>query len=518
MRITKTRTALGVLAVLALALPAAGSAHPSMYLITGKIANHAETVTLTVDATGGTYKPSAGAKTIPWNAPSWMVEDALGADTESTLDPAIGRNATTSLPNVLVTGPAGGPYTLRFQGSLASTNVGTLVPNSAGLTGGTGTASVATVIDGTSTNTTYLTDPTGATLQDLPQQAVITNDGYVTMWTESNGMTDHGFLNLKFLPSGYRGSGAMTGLEWLSYPQVQTGIQTHATCQNVPALNTNANALAVQELFGQNPVGDPFWNFVPFQKTGVPNGVGGDDDPNKWIAVVQTATGVNLSSLNTVADFRTACEALNGGTGVYVPADTMGGSQASAQITNAVNAATAPLNAQIATLNGTITTLNGQIATLNGQVATLTADNATLNAQVTTLTNENLTLVAEKAQLEADLADSEAARLALVNRPLNVRLAAGRFTGKVVLMVTGPLSQNATLKLQLSKATAAKLGISRVLVSQTRGLGSMGAWLATLTPRKGAIHAIAKVKGGVNVTIVATSGALTDTASATLRG
>ena len=69
----------------------------------------------------------------------------------------------------------------------------------------------------------------------------------------------------------------MTGLEWLNYTNIQTGIQTHATCQNVPALNTDANAQAVQEFFGANPVGDPFWNYVPWQKTSVVGGVGGDE-------------------------------------------------------------------------------------------------------------------------------------------------------------------------------------------------------------------------------------------------
>ncbi len=231
MKIVNLKTTIAALAVLALTIPAAGSAHPSLYLITGKIANKAEVQTLTVDATGGTYKPSAGAKTIPWNAPSWQVQDALG------FDGAIGRNAVNGQANVLVTGLPGGPYTLRFQGSLATTNVAPLAPSSTGLTGGTATASITPVIDGSATNTTYATDPTGATLQDTPQQALIVNDGYATLWTESNGLSDHGWLNLKFMPGGFRAP--MTGLQWITYTNVQTGIQTHATCQNVPALNTD---------------------------------------------------------------------------------------------------------------------------------------------------------------------------------------------------------------------------------------------------------------------------------------
>src|SRR5262245_36148461 len=107
-KLVNLKLMIAALAVVALTIPAAGSAHPSLYLIVGKIANKAEHQTLSLNATGGTYKPSAGAKTIPWNAPAWQVQDALGADA------AIGRNATTGQANVLVTGVAGGPYTLRF--------------------------------------------------------------------------------------------------------------------------------------------------------------------------------------------------------------------------------------------------------------------------------------------------------------------------------------------------------------------------------------------------------------------
>jgi hypothetical protein len=507
MKYVSKRAVLGALTAAALALPASASAHPSMYLITGKIANKAEVVTLTVNATGGTYKPSAGAKTIPWNAPAWMVQDALGADAESALDPAIGRNATTGLNNVLVTGPNGGPYTLRFQGSLATTNVGTLVPNSTGLTGGTATASVATVQDGSATNTTYTTDPTGATLMDTPPQAVITNDGYSTMWTESNGLSDHGFLNLKFAPSAFRAP--MTGQQWLTYPNIQTSIQVHATCQNVAALNTDANALAVQEFFGQNPVGDPFWNYVPWQKTSVP--VGGDADPAKWIAVVKSATnglagapagGVDLATLNTVADFRSSCEAIGG---VYVPADTQGGNIASAMIADA----TAPLNAQIATLTAANATLTAENASLQGQVATLTTENADLQDQVSTLT-------AEKAQLEADLAASEAARQALIDRPLKVTLQSKRNSRKVVVMVTGPLSQSVKITLKFGPGAAAKLGVARTTDTATKQFGSTGAVLVTLTPSKGAAKALAKRKGAFAIVVQAESGALDASASGTL--
>jgi hypothetical protein len=447
MKVLNLRSALCVVALAALAGPAAASAHPSLYLIQGKVARPLEKQTITMTATGGTWKPSAGAKTIPFDAPSWMVEDALGADA------AIGRNATTGSNNVLVTGPVAGVYTLPFQG-LATTNVPQVVPDTTGLTGGTATA--ATVQDGGGTTWTFANNSSGSNMTDTPQQAVIANDGNVTMWTESNGLTDHGWLNLKFLPSAFRAP--MTGSQWLNWPAAQTGIQTHATCQNVPALNTEANVLAVQELFGANPVGDPFWNFVPFQKTSLAGGVGGDEDPAKWVAVVQTATGVNLNTLNTVAEFRASCEALNGGKGVYVPADTQGGSQASAQIASAVTAATDPLNAQI-------------------------------------------------VDLQAAVAAAEAATQALLDRPLHLTLEGKQFARHVAVMVTGKAGDTIAVKLFVSKKAADRLGLSsRVIASANRKLGPAGATLVTLRPARAAAAALARRAGGTTVAVQAVDG------------
>ena len=64
-----------------------------------------------------------------------------------------------------------------------------------------------------------------------------------------------------------------------------------------------------------------------------------DDEPAQWLGVVQTATGVDLTTLDTVDEFRAACE---GEGGVYVPADSPS-FPAGAAVADAV----APLNAQI---------------------------------------------------------------------------------------------------------------------------------------------------------------------------
>ena len=101
---------------------------------------------------------------------------------------------------------------------------------------------------------------------------------------------------------------------------------------------------------------------------------------------------------------------------------------------------------------------------------------APLNTQITTLT-------AEKAQLEADLEQAENERDALLNRPLDVVLSSSKSKGKVVVMVTGPFNASTSLKLQISEADRKKLKLpSRTIAAVTRGFGSKGAAIATLTP------------------------------------
>jgi hypothetical protein len=157
---------------------------------------------------------------------------------------------------------------------------------------------------------------------------VIPNDGYVMTFVESNGLAENGWLNLRHMPGAYRAP--MTEPEWLNWPLAQTGIQSHATCQGAPGLNTEANILAVQT----NET-DPFWNYVPWQNTSARLG----DEPEQWIPVVLAAVGVDLSTLTTVDEFRTACEGVDG---VYVPADSP-----AFPANNAIADAVEPLNEQI---------------------------------------------------------------------------------------------------------------------------------------------------------------------------
>jgi hypothetical protein len=421
-----------VLAVLV--LPISAGAHPSLFNVTGKVARSPEIQTITIDATGGTFKPSAGSSAVAWNAPAYAVQAALGAD------PAIGRSAIGQ-SNVMVTGNDGGPYTLRFQGGLAAANQNQVVPDGSLLTGGAGTAIAATSIEGGQADITYTGDPSGASLPNDVNRTTITNDGFVASFVESNGLATGGWLNLRFMPGAYRTS--MTEPQWLTWPMAQTGIQSHATCQNVPTLNTEANILAVQ-----NNATDPFWNYVPWQKTSA--GLG--DEPEQWLDVVETATGVDLATLTTVAEFRAACE---GEGGVYVPADNPS-NPASGQVAAAVAAAVAPLNAMI-------------------------------------------------ADLQQQLADSEAARQALINRPVKVILQARRQSGKVVAMVSGPLNQSVRVTLRLRKALADRLGLPQVVDGVQKPFGSTGAVIVTLIPGRAALNALHN-RGFVSVSVWAVLG------------
>ena len=289
-------------------------------------------------------------------------------------------------------------------------------------------------------------------------RAAIANDGYAMTFTESNGLATNGWLNLRFMPAGYRRPAApgvpMTESEWLNWPRAQTGIQSHATCQNVPTLNTEANVLAVQS----NDT-DPFWNYVPWQKTS--SGLG--DHPDEWTDVVLAAVGVDLNALTDVASFRAACEALNAGSGVYVPADTPA-NPATAAVADAV----APLNAMI-------------------------------------------------TQLTADLAEAEDTIDTLTNRPLRIQLQSNRNTDKVVAMVTGPLNGSTTVTLRLGSALANQLNLPVVIATKTMGFGARGAALVTLTPGTRAANAIRNRGGYVNVTVRATSGASTESVNGSLK-
>jgi hypothetical protein len=459
----------GLAAAGALLYPAAASAHPGWYFVTAKVAKTAEVQTLSTP--GATWKPSPGATTIADTATAAQVQAALDAD------PAI-VPGSPGYDNVRVAGNAGGPYTVTFVGTLAGANVPQLVP--AGAIAGT-------TRDG-GANVGYTGDPTAdqAAMADQ-DQAVIVNDGYTFGYRETNGLgpvpngpaysggggarafTGAGMLNLsKILPGGYRTG--MSELQKLEYPQAQTGIQVHATCAGVAALQDPANIAAVWYRASDQ---DPFYNYIPWQNTSA--GLG--DDPGQWIPVVKSATGVDLSTLSSVDDFKSACTGLGG---TYHPADTQS-TTASAAISDAVNGATAPLTTQI-------TSLTAQVGSLVPRLDQLETANAAL------------------------VADQAAAR------PLKLTLTGGKLSsGGVTTMVTGAAGASATVTITVTSAVKKALRLSSATIATKRkALDTQGAALVSLAARKAVTKALEKAKGSVTATVTATAGTAKTSATAKL--
>lgn len=104
-----------------------------------------EVQTVTVDATGGTFTLSFGGQTTT------AIAEAAAS---SAVQTALQALSTIGSGNVAVTGSAGGPFTVTFQGSLANTNVALLTGSNASLTGGASTVTIAVVTAGASASYT----------------------------------------------------------------------------------------------------------------------------------------------------------------------------------------------------------------------------------------------------------------------------------------------------------------------------------------------------------------------------
>jgi hypothetical protein len=269
----------------------------------------------------------------------------------------------------------------------------------------------------------------------------------------------------------------MTPEQKISSAAAQSGIQLHATCTNVPALANSTNIYKWQV----RPDNDPFYAYIPWQKTAA--GLG--DDPAKWIPVVKDLTGVDLSTLNTVADFTTACASLGG---TYVAAD-QASSVTQAAVADAVSAATTPLTAQIADLTSAKKAADAAKADLEKQLAAAKAD-------------------AAAARADAAAARAEVARL---------NAGAGRLTiakdGPAALdgtqtpvTVTGPAGAPVLVRLVLSPGQARQAHLkSRLLATTTQLIGADGTTTVNLgVARK--LTAAAQKAGVKRVTIDAISG------------
>jgi hypothetical protein len=439
----------GLTAAMALSTAGAAQAHPGVYSVDARVAATAARQTITVDATGGTFKPSAGATAVPFDATAGAVTAALQAD------PAIGFD------NIDVTGAAGGPYALTWTGALAGKAVNPLVVDSTGLTGGGHIATVV-VSDPGGQPVTFLNNPLGDKMA-TQRQYVAVSDGFALGYRETNGVAGGGLLNLKTLPGGFRTPNPtstdparnMTPEQKIAWTAAHTGIQLHATCTGVTALENPSNIWST-ETRSDN---DPFYAYIPWQKTSA----GFGDNPAAWIPAVKTITagvagapagGVDLSALNTVADFTAACTALGG---VYHPADTSS-PVASSMVADAVTTATAPLTAQIASLAADKTAAEAAKADLETALAAAKADVAA-------------------AKAEAAAAKAEVARLS--GRAGRLTLAkdgpAALDGTRTPVTVTGPAGAPVLVRLVLSQSEAGRLRVkSRLLGSVTQLIGADG--------------------------------------------
>ena len=502
--------------LVALAAPAIASAHPGVYVSQTRVAKTAAKQTITVDATGGTFKPSSNAGSVAFDATAAQVFSALRQD------PAI-------LDDVSVTGSAGGPYSLTFIGRLAGTAVAQLAPNATGLTGGAGTA-VASVNSAGGAAVVYPADPATMAIQ---VQYVVANDGYTAAFTENNGVstaTEGGQLQYKTIPTAYRAP--MTSLQKVTSPLTQTDLQMHATCVGVAALQDPANI----DLAEPGNGADPYFSYIPWQSASA--GMG--DSASVWIAAVKTITnglpgapagGVDLTGM-TVPQATSACTALGG---TYRTADTK-----SAIATALIADGVAPLNAQITTLGDQVTALQNDKTTL--QTAKDAADQAKATAEQAQAAAEQAKTAAEQAKATSDAnaaaanadkataqgqvdgAKADAARAkadldSALNRPLELTIADKVFAGGAgVALVTGKAGASVKLTVELTSSAAKKLGVSsRTVASATASLGAQGAKLVSLKPSKSVVKALTKKKkGSFAVTVSATADGTTRTASASL--
>jgi len=337
------------------------------------------------------------------------------------------------------------------------------------------------------------------------------NDGYAMAFTEgapaatpstlTNGApAGRGLVNYRFLPGTWRGAANDDNRKlWMTYVPAKTDLQAHATCLGA-AWDTPDNILAWQD--------DPFYNYIPWQKASV--GIG--DEPAKWIDVVKVATGVDLAALNTPAEFKAACETFPSAT--YYPADT------ASNITSAtVRDAVAPLNTQLETLQGQVSTLQSQVDQLTNQIGVLeaakTAAEAAAKVAAETQVNAAAGTTAALAVAQKAATDAEAARQALLNRPLLASLSAKKFE-QGVAMVTGKAGADVKVTMTLAGKDAKKLKISQTIASRSAKLDAQGAGLFNLNLTSKARKAIDKHLPALKVTITAVSGAESSDASGTL--
>jgi len=376
----------------------------------------------------------------------------------------------------------------------------------------TATAAVGGVV-GTTSNTSYLAS----------------NHGYVIAYTESNGLSDHGMINYKALPSAYRNQASFTLSRLLS--EGDTGVQTHATCQgdtgDVAKLWTPEAIISWQSITPTTPAGaEPFWNYIPWQKTAA--GLGDTAEVQVWIAKIKDLTGVDLA---TATDLPAACASIGG---TYKAADTTASTTAS--LVSAYSAdISAPLSAQVTSLTSDKTALTTQLTGLQADLASANgakdgalADLATANAAKATALSDLAAANSAKATALANLAaantaktSADAARDAALaqkatalaevtrlSRTLTASTAASTLSGSTAantgapVNVSGPGGLTVTINLVISSAKATSLKLSSTIIGTgTATISSGGTVSKTISLSTAAKAKVKALSSSLPVTI-----------------
>ena len=161
--------------------------------------------------------------------------------------------------------------------------------------------------------------PDPLTYGDLGNETryVVSNHGNAEILRESNGQTDRGVVDYKSAPGAWRSQASVSVQDLID--QAATGAQAHNVC-HTPVLDDLANIEEWQEKSAAGKP-EPFFAYVPFQK----RSAGLDDKPAEWIELVDSLTGVDLSTVSDdPATAQTELAAKCAGiSGTFVAADTV---------------------------------------------------------------------------------------------------------------------------------------------------------------------------------------------------
>lgn len=349
---------------------------------------------------------------------------------------------------------------------------------------------------------------------------VFVNHGYAAVFRETNGVTTMGALNFARIPGAYRNQAAKTAnFKQAWYAEAATGVQVHATCQGAPALSS-------LEAIGSWQGADPFYGYVPFQKTAA----GFDDDPADWIGVVKTLTGVDLA---TVTDPAAACAGIGG---TYTPADAFNTpptaanplapwtALSSATIAAERDRATAPLQAQVDALSTERDALAGDKAALTDRVRDLEQQVASLQtakAAAEQATKQAEALAGTMADKAAAAEQAAAAQTRAASTPLGLGLATARFTVQdlakgLAVTISGPAGERAHVRAVVSPQTRRAHRLALRTIASADTTIAAGGTAVTLTPAKAVAASLAKLGGPTAIAIDVSAGGRTVRTTATL--